>query len=172
MRKITVYLLLSFTLLLSTTASADTTFGIGIGSLYNGFGINVGKKTQRTFSFGSIGCMGYSYTNEESSNGDVVENIDNKRSNCGIGIGYVSSNAFKSNKQAIGLSLGINRNLMFEDINGQNDDKWELNLMPTYHYFFKGIDKRGFNLGMGTVLSFTENEPMETGITLNLGFQF
>lgn len=164
-------LLLATTLLFSTlSVQAENTIGIGIGSLYNGFGFNAGKTTSTSFLFGSAGCMGWtnwsSYSS--SSNDDSTKTVGHE-TNCGLGLGYVSTAVLPGVRQGLGLSLVGTKNHIFENQSGSN---LELTLMPSYYFFFKGIDKSGFNLGTGPMFTYRDGQPIESFVMFNIGFQF
>lgn len=150
---------------LPTPAFADTTFGAGFGSLYNGIGLNFGRSTNTNLIFGSLGCMGWSSSESIQSSSSGVTREHHSDSNCGIGLGYVSSSMFTRTNHALGI------NLAYSYDTNELDGGSEVHLMPGYHYFFNGIGKRGLTLGAGSRLTFTD-ESLKTGITLTVGFQF
>ena len=151
---------------LFSNAIADNTFGIGIGTLYNGLGINLGKTTSSSLMYGSLGCMGGSSSRGTTTNGDVTTQERSSSTNCGFGLGYISTSIFSGNKHGLGLNLGYTYNTA-ELVKGS-----EYHLMPSYHYFFNGIDQRGVNLGFGAQATLNDDESTATGLTINIGFQF
>lgn len=158
-------LLLTTSILVSTlslsilpmSVQAETTFGVGIGSLYNGFGINVGKTTSTSLTFGSVGCIGWGYGSEGYS------------SNCGAGFGVVTTAALPGLRHGLGLSLAVTKNTSsYSEVSANV----ELMLMPSYYYFFSGIEQGGFNLGAGPSFTYQEGQSIEPFFTLNIGYQF
>lgn len=147
------------------SAIADTTFGIGVGTLYNGLGLNFGRTTNNSLMYSSLGCMGASSSRGTTTNGDVTTQESSSNTNCGFGLGYISTTLFSGNKHGLGLNLGYTHNT--DNFLGGS----EYHLMPSYHYFFKGIDKRGLNLGFGARATLTDEEST-TGLTFNIGYQF
>lgn len=167
MRKILLIAALPF-LLLSTAAKADTTWGLGVGPLYSGLGINFGRTTASSLTFASLGCNSLSNNRAENSKSDDFE------SSCGVGVGHLSTALFKSNRHAFGLNLDTSYNSI--------ESQTELRIRPGYFYFFKGINKSGFNLGVGPNFFFNNkssnkrqlnnrgDDPIR--IFFNIGYQF
>ncbi len=163
------YLIIStFTLLaLTSTVKADTTWGVGVGPMYNGLGLNIGKTTESTFAYSALGCQ--SVTTGTSSDSNTNEN--DGESNCGVGFGYISQSIFKSNRHGLGLNLGVSYNT------AEQQTEWRLR--PGYHFFVNGIDKRGLNLGAGTVFYYDTEKSNDINdntdvisLFLNIGYQF
>ncbi|ALO35052.1 hypothetical protein CMT41_10245 [Colwellia sp. MT41] len=73
-------MLLPLTLVVSspTFASDDFTFGIGLGSLYSGIGVNTGMQSNVDLKYISAGCVSYS----------------SQGSTCAMGIGWVKTDIF------------------------------------------------------------------------------
>jgi len=91
-------LLVFSSLLLSINLNAEEryTYGIGLGSLYNGLGGNLAIKNTNSLSYLAIGCPAIGYG---SGSGFI--------STCGLGAGYIKSNIFQnSSKHGIGIHLG------------------------------------------------------------------
>lgn len=152
-------------LVLSTTAKAGSTWGIGVGPLYGGLGFNFGKTTPSSFAYGALGCIGLSI-------GDSADTSSNdNESNCGFGLGYISTSLFTSDRHGLGLNLGITYNTA--------ESQTEVRLRPGYHYFFNGINESGLNLGVGTIL-YTDDETSNdqnrdsdnVKVFFNVGYQF
>lgn len=150
---------------LFTSATADTTFGVGMGSMYNGLGLNFGRTTDTSLVYGSLGCMGFSSGGATTSNGDVTSQGNNSDANCGVGLGYINTSLFTGNKHGLGLNISYTYDT--DDFLGGS----EYHVMPSYNYFFKGIDKRGLNLGFGARTTVSD-QATTTGLMLNLGYQF
>ena len=161
---------LAITPAFGTPAIADTTFGIGAGSLYNGLGLNFGRTTGTTLTYGALGCVGFSSSSSESRGGDgsVFERSSSYDSNCGVGVGRVSTSFLPGNRQGLGLSLG----LTYDTDEGADGGGVEWRLTPSYHYFFDGIDRRGLTLGIGPQLVLRDGGSTEVAPMLSLGFQF
>ena len=156
--------------LLCSAATADTTFGIGAGSLYSGLGVNLGRTTDTSLTFGALGCVGFSSAGSETRAGDgSVERSNSHDSNCGVGIGHVSTALLPGNRQGLGLSLGYTYDTGLEE-DGPGGSQWRL--APSYHYFFSGIDQRGLTFGIGPQLVMYEGGSTAIGPMINLGFQF
>jgi len=152
------------------SAMADFTLGIGIGPLYSGIGLNYGKTAPKSFTYGSLGCIGFS-TGESANyaDGEKVDEQTNQNSNCGFGFGHISTSMFTSNKHGLGLNIGLTHNTF--------DSRNELRIAPGYHYFFNGIDKPGATLGIGAMLYAGDSQSGDeddgrNSVFLNIGYQF
>jgi len=155
-------------LALSSTAQAETTFGMGIGAMYSGLGLNIGKRSSTALSYASLGCQGYSTGNENDAESTGSASTGSE-SNCGVGFGRISSAIFANNRHAFGLSVAVSHNT---DL-----DQTEVRLRPGYYYFFKGIDQAGFNLGIGPSFYFDDSDKNDLDVNeetsfINIGYQF
>jgi len=151
---------------ISNTAVGDTTFGIGVGALYNGLGFNFGRTSEASLVYGSLGCMGASSSRSSSIAGDVVSRDSGYETNCGLGLGYLNLSLLPGNNHGLGLSIGYTYDT--DDISGGS----EYHVMPGYHYFFNGIGRPGLNLGFGARVTRSDEDSADTGLTFNLGYQF
>lgn len=156
--------------MLVSTASADTGFGIGFGSLYNGLGLNLSKSNGTSLSFAALGCVGWSTSSGTSQGSDgSINQSSSSDSICGIGFGYVSTTVFPGHRQGLSLSLGLNYDTG-TNVDGEEGTEWSLT--PSYHIFLNGIGQRGLNLGFGPRLTFRDGDSMDPSLMLNLGYQF
>jgi len=139
-----------------SSAEEKITFGVGGGFIYNGFGINFGKLDKSDFKYMSLGCIGIGYST-----------ISGIVSNCGIGIGWVRSDILteKNNKHGLGGHLGVTYNT------SANRHETEALLGISYAYFFKGMNKGGWNLGLGPTIV-KNNKDTKGGFMLQAGYQF
>lgn len=147
---------------LAQTAHADTTWGLGVGSLYNGLGLNFGKTTDSSFTYGTLGCHSLSRGNNGTSKNETD-------TNCGVGIGYISTSLFANNKHGLGVGLDTTYNTF--------TSKYEARLKPGYYYFTNGINSSGFNFGIGpSYFHNAESSDDENNdriqMFLNIGYQF
>jgi len=157
---------LVFTTSLGSAAVADTTIGVGIGSLYSGLGLNFGRTTESSLTYGSVGCMGGSTSTSRSTSGDDGSRDSDYETNCGLGLGYISTALMPGTNHGLGLSLGYSYNT--DEVSGGS----ELHVMPGYHYFFNGVGQRGLNLGFGVRVTRSDEQSNATGLIFNLGYQF
>jgi len=152
---ITKSLLLPLTLALSSQAIANNTFtfGLGAGSLYSGVGVNVGVQSKTEFKYISAGCVSYSSIYGET---------------CGVGAGWIKTDIFdfQTPKHGASLYIGI---VGSEYDNFDRDAIYGVGL--GYHYFFKGIDQSGVNLGF-TIVAGNEYDDIGMGGMLQIGYQF
>lgn len=155
MKIITKSLLLPLTLALSSQAIANNTFtfGLGAGSLYSGVGVNAGVQSKTEFKYISAGCVSYSSIYGET---------------CGVGAGWIKTDIFdfQTPKHGASLYIGI---VGSEYDNFDRDAIYGVGL--GYHYFFKGIDQSGVNLGF-TIVAGNENDDIGMGGMLQIGYQF
>jgi len=152
---ITKSLLLPLTIALSSQAIANNTFtfGLGAGSLYSGIGVNIGVQSKTEFKYISAGCVSYSSIYGET---------------CGVGAGWIKTDIFdfQTPKHGASLYIGI---VGSEYDNFDRDAIYGVGL--GYHYFFKGIDQSGVNLGF-TIVAGNENDDIGMGGMLQIGYQF
>lgn len=154
---------------LSSTANADMTVGLGLGTLYSGIGLNFGTTTDTSLRYASLGCLGISLGNTDIDSSDSTERTQGDSSNCGVGVGYVTTSVLSGKRQGLGLSLLATNNTVYKNNDGSN---LEVTVIPGYYFFFNGIDRSGFNIGAGANFGFREGQSVETGMTLNVGYQF
>lgn len=155
MKSITKSFLLALPLVVSSQilANDNFTFGIGAGSFYSGIGVNAGIKSKTDIKYISAGCVSYSSLNGEA---------------CGAGIGWVTTDLLSStnNKHGTSVYLGI---VGSENTYYNNDPIYGLGL--GYHYFFRGINNSGFNLGF-TFVTGKDNDDLDIDGMFQVGYQF
>ena len=155
MKTITKLLLSTFTMVVSPQPLAidNFTFGLGAGSFYSGIGVNAGVKSKTDLKYISVGCVSYSSIHGET---------------CGVGIGWVKTDIFDFQTPKNGASI-------YMGVVGSEytsfDHKAIYGVGLGYHYFFRGIDKSGFNLGF-TVTAGNENDGVAMGGMFQVGYQF
>ena len=116
----------------STLAAADkSSFGLGVGALYNGLGGNFALITADDLKYVSVGC---SEASDSSRHGTNVT--------CGVGVGWLMSDLLtkKNSKHGLGLNLALDYD--------QLHSKAEPSIRLPYVFFFRGLDRRGWNLGV------------------------
>jgi len=163
------YTLLSTSILsvsLFGSAIADTTFGVGVGSLYNGLGLYFGQTNNTSLMFGSLGCIGASSSRSGNATDGFTTRDRSYETNCGVGLGYINMLLWPGNKHGLGLSIGYTYDT--NDISGGS----EYHVMPGYHYFLNGISQRGLNIGFGAKVTRSEIDSADTDLIFNLGYQF
>lgn len=156
----------------SPSHSDQKSFGLGIGQLYNGLGMNVAYQSDAMLSYVALGCIGFAYqsntSNSSNSDGTTRSSDEEYSSNCGVGLGVLSTRfVFDNGKHGLGLGLASTVNSTDDEL----DNQIEYHLRFTYNYFLNGVANRGLNLGIAPLITFDEtgNEP---GLLLNIGFQF
>jgi hypothetical protein len=152
---ITKSLLLPLTFALPSQAIANDTFtfGLGVGSLYSGVGVNAGIQSKTELKYISAGCVSYSSIYGET---------------CGVGAGWVKTDIFDFQTPKHGASLYIG--IVDSEYNALDHDA-VYGIGLGYHYFFKGIDQSGVNLGF-TVTAGNENDGIGMGGMFQIGYQF
>ncbi|GGF77518.1 hypothetical protein [Alteromonas lipolytica] len=139
----------------STTSLANEfSFGVGIGSLYSGLGVNVASRSATDLKYVSAGCMSY------SSYGGAT---------CGAGAGWIQADllGFDNTNHGIGVYIGI----VGDERESYNDTKAVYGAGLSYHYFAKGIEQPGAHLGISLVAGDT-NSGLDTKLLLEFGYQF
>jgi len=163
--------------MLCTMAEAEdnTSIGLGFGPLYSGLGINIGLAMGTSLKYVAAGCLSGSISSGSdtsvSSNGSATTTStdDSYNTNCGIGVGWITSALLPGNRQGLGLALGASYDT---DEGNSTGGGAEWHFAPTYNFFFNGIDRRGFNLGAGPGWTFRDGKTGGTDLRLNVGFQF
>ena len=153
-RILIVFILVQAVAVSASLAADRTSFGLGVGSLYNGLGVNAAFMSPENLKFVAFGCTGYTRSSYEVT--DVT---------CGVGVGWIKSDILtkKNDKHAIGLHLGLNYDTL--------DNDFEPMLSIPYVFFFKGIDSKGLNIGAAPLVKW-ESGDAKFGLFLQIGYQF
>jgi hypothetical protein len=149
-----------FTLILAIASAgslpaADTTsFGVGLGALYNGLGGNLALIKADDMRYLSVGC-----TEARSSSASGTDLT------CGVGVGWLRSDILtrKNSKHGIGLNLALDYDQFHSEI--------EPSIRLPYVFFFRGIERRGFNLGLAPLVRW-DADGTEIGVMFEVGYQF
>lgn len=146
-------------MLLASVVSAEESelsYGLGIGALYNGVGINIASPTEEDLKYASLGCIDFSYSSYVGFN-----------TNCGLGIGYINTSIIgDSNKHGLGVHLAVH-----ED-DGGYDSSTQVSLGVGYTYFLNQ-SKLGWNFGLTPIYIFEDSENYnKVALLFDLGYQF
>ncbi|WP_100658748.1 hypothetical protein [Alteromonas flava] len=144
-----------FPLALTANVNAkEYSFGMGVGSLYSGLGVNIASHSENSLTYISAGCVSYS---------------SRAGSTCGVGGGWITTNILSvpNNKHGLGAYVGI---VGTERESFDNHDAIYGGGLG-YHYFFNGIDRAGTNIGLGFMVGDT-NDGTEGALVFQLGYQF
>ena len=139
----------------NVTISEDIkSFGLGVGSVYNGIGMSYGYQSKTNYKYLSLGCLSLSYSSAYGS-----------EYNCGVGAGFIMTDLFESdsNKHGFGAHIGITYN--------EHYSNFEYFIAPQYAYYFNSIENSGWNLGGSIRLGEYEGE-FEAIPTFQVGYQF
>jgi len=139
----------------STLSAADkTSFGLGVGALYNGLGGNLALIKADDFRFVSLGCSEF-----------MSSSLDGTNVTCGVGIGLLRSDILtkKNSKHGLGLNISL-------DYDGF-ESKLEPSIRLPYVFFFRGLDRRGWNLGVAPLVRW-DADGTDLGVMLEVGYQF
>lgn len=139
----------------STLSAADkTSFGVGVGALYNGLGGNLALIKADDFRFVSLGCSEF-----------MSSSLDGTHVTCGVGIGLLRSDILtkKNSKHGLGLNISL-------DYDGF-ESKLEPSIRLPYVFFFRGLDRRGWNLGVAPLVRW-DADGTDLGVMLEVGYQF
>ena len=142
-------------LLSGASFAADrTSFGLGLGAMYNGVGANVSFLKAEDLKFVALGCTGFGHSS-----------IDGTIWTCGISGGWLKSNILtkKNSKHGLGLTVGLG-------YDSENSDVEPVLSIP-YVFFFKGIVSRGWNLGLAPFVRW-DTEGTDLGAFIQVGYQF
>jgi len=139
----------------SSGADGRLSFGLGMGALYNGLGVNAAFMQGPDLKYVSLGCVSLAYSSNSGAS-----------SNCGVGAGWMRSDILSNNgRHGLGVHLGVTYN--------SHDDRDEVEVFVgiPYAYFFKGMTAAGWHAGLTPVLGRRDGD-LEGGLLLNLGYQF
>lgn len=159
MRKPSFLLILS-AIIISNSAQASPSLGLGLGAAYNGFGVNLSfPVSAQSLWYSSLGCIGF------SSDGDDWQD------NCGVGFGAVSTKWISpiSGKHGLGIAVGITKNNL--DYDHEPDNRTEYYIGASYTWYASGINHNGLNLGLSSLFADTVTG-RESIILINIGYQF
>lgn len=138
-------------------ADSEVSFGVGIGALYSGIGVNAGLKNENDFKYIAAGCIGIGHSD---NSGWILP--------CGIGAGWIWTGLLSKDDHRNGLGIyvgpvGINKG------NTENKNKARYGLGITYVYFQNGIRANGWNFGITPAIS-EENGNNKGSLLLNVGY--
>jgi hypothetical protein len=140
-------------------------FGLGIGAMYTGLGVNAAMVSPTELKYLSLGCIEYSSTYGTA---------------CGAGLGWIKTDLFdiQNNKHGLGLyvtSLGEETTNSYTTSDQGTTVYWHRSavygLGVSYSYFSNGIDKPGFTYGVSVHGSNAEFENKLGGF-FQIGYQF
>jgi hypothetical protein len=153
-RVILVFLVLVAVLTSAPSAADRTSFGLGLGALYNGLGGNIALVKADDLKVFSLGCS------EATSS-----SIDGTNLTCGVGFSWLRSDILtkKNSKHGLGVNVALDYD--------QFHSKTEPVVRVPYIFFFKGIDRRGLNIGLAPFVRW-EADGTEFGALLEIGYQF
>ncbi len=144
-----------------TNASDEISFGLGMGAMYSGLGMNVGLRSENDFRYLSAGAIALGYSDTE---GSIVA--------YGLGGGWIRSDLLPTSNDRHGLGVYLGpvgyRGRRYvgdpiETIYGAG---------VTYAYFLHGIGRPSTNLGL--TLAAGENDQGDTSgyLLLQAGYQY
>jgi hypothetical protein len=138
-----------------TLSAADkTSFGLGAGALYNGLGGNLTLIKADDLRYISVGCSEFSHSSSGGTN-----------LTCGVGLGWLRSDILtkKNSKHGLGLNIALDYD--------QFDSKAEPSIRLPYVFFFRGLDRRGWNIGVAPLVRW-DADGTDLGVMLEIGYQF
>ena len=138
----------------NTLSAADkTSFGVGVGALYNGLGGNLALIKADDLKYISVGCS------------EIISSRDGTHVTCGVGVGWLRSDILtkKNSKHGLGLNIAL-------DYDGFHSEL-EPSIRIPYVFFFRGLDRRGWNLGVAPLVRW-DADGTDLGVMLEVGYQF
>jgi hypothetical protein len=104
--------------------------------------------------FLSVGCSEFSRSS-----------IDGTNLTCGVGVGWLRSDIItkKNSKHGLGLNIALD----YDQLHSKAEPSFRL----PYVFFFKGIDRKGWNLGLAPLVRW-DADGTELGVMLEVGYQF
>lgn len=166
----TCYISLSGLLLFTATSisyASPISFGVGVGALYNGLGVNAAFNYQEgLLPYVSVGCIGAATSGNET------------RYNCGFGAGIINAKWLSPRRlnHGLGFAAGITKDET-EQYKGDLDssepytDLTETYIGVGYTWFSNSINRPGFTVG-ATPMVIKNKIDHQFHLQLNLGYQF
>jgi hypothetical protein len=153
-RVVVVFVALVAVTIGDSSAADKTSFGLGIGALYNGLGGNFALISADDLKYISAGCSEASHSSADGTN-----------LTCGVGVGWLRSDIVtrKNSKHALGLNIVLDYD--------QLHSEFEPGIRLPYVFFFRGIDRRGWNIGIAPLVRWDAGGT-EVGVMLEIGYQF
>jgi hypothetical protein len=138
----------------SSSAADKTSFGLGVGALYNGLGGNFALIKADDLKYISVGCSEF-----------MSSSLDGTHVTCGVGVGWLRSDILtkKNSKHGLGLNIALDYD--------QFHSKVEPSIRMPYVFFFRGLDRRGWNLGVAPLVRW-DADGTDLGVMLEVGYQF
>jgi hypothetical protein len=135
-------------------AADRTSFGLGLGSLYNGLGVNIAWTAPDDMKYLAGGCSGYSHSS-----------IDGTNLRCGAGFGWLRTDILtrKNDRHGLGLNIAL-------EYDQQTSDAVPILRVP-YVFFFNGINQKGLNIGVAPSVAW-EDGGADFGALIQIGYQF
>ena len=140
-------------------AEDEVFFGVGIGALYSGIGVNVGLRSESDFKYVAAGCPGIGYS---SNSGWVLP--------CGIGAGWIWTGLLSKDDNRNGFGLYIGPVGSDNRVN-KNEYKARYGVGVTYVYFLQGVGANGWNFGITPAIG-EEGGITKASVLLNVGYVF
>jgi len=141
----------------SGRAESGLSFGVGVGALYSGLGVNVGTRSEHAFGYLAAGCIAVSHSSSEGW--DLP---------CGVGAGWIWTGLLtKANdRHGVGIYAGpVSTNTR------PGHDKVNYGAGLTYVYSFGDTVAKGLQLGITPTVG-KKNGEYRGGVLINLGYQF
>jgi len=154
---ICIVVLLFFSSLEASASDKDISFGLGLGALYGGIGINIGLQRENDFRYIAAGCTEFGY-----------DSVSGWQAACGVGAGWIWADILSksNNKHGIGFYIGP---VGYEG--SHRDPEIVYGVGVSYDYFFKGINSSGWNVGVTPAIG-RHNGDTEGYLLLQVGYQF
>lgn len=143
----------------TTYASDEVSYGLGIGAMYSGLGMNVGLRSESDFRYLSAGCVALGYSDAE---GTIAA--------CGVGAGWLWTDILPApnNRHGLGVYLGPVGYRGRGYIGDKTDTIYGAGL--SYAYFTRGINRNGWALGGTVAVGDSDDDTMH--LLLEAGYQY
>ena len=140
----------------SSYAEDGLSVGVGIGALYSGIGVNLGRRSENTFGYLAAGC-------------GAISNVDGWKLPCGGGAGWIRTDLLTktNNRHGLGIYVGpVGHNAV---ANGDWKARYGAGL--TYVYFFGDVVARGWSIGVTPTVGKKYGD-YRGGLLVDIGYQF
>lgn len=134
----------------------EFSFGLGLGALYAGLGVNFGTRSNYDFKYAAVGCTSVQHSSTNHTN-----------ASCGGSVGWLWTGVVSPDDRnhSFGIYIGP------VEFSSRDVGHAIYGAGATYEFFPRGIDTSGWNFG-ATLATGRENRSTKVGLFLNAGYQF
>lgn len=158
-------IMIAIACLLSITtahARAEASFGIGMGSLFGGLGVNLAGKTEHNIFYGAVGCYAIIFS-EHKDQSDT----------CGPSVGWLTE-AWWNNKVMLGIyggNVGVYNDKYRKNFTTEDRYRTDYGVGLSLQYFRSGHTERSVVFGSSLGAGFSDDKN-HLHLSFTVGYQF